>query len=187
MACVLKNTMTSPYKKPLLPFGETWSMLHDLLRPLKVAHMLMEKQLSHISKSLPGLFHQGYVIYRPEIEFPDEETTYDQGKMWLNDGAQFPCTADGFGFHDTDYRLLAYSFDFDLLDMSAIHFASCADIGGLDLDRIDMLSCAASSYNEYVRELYDLSWLIFPIDFVDALSFVSDIFGLPDGHEPLDI
>ena len=185
MACVLKNSMMPPYKNPRLPFGESWPMLHDLLQPLKVAHTLMEKQLSHISKNLPGLFHRAFVIYRPEIEFPDEETTYYQGEMWLDDGAQSPCTADGFCFHDTNNRILAYSFDFNLLDFSTIRFASCADIGGLNLDQIEIISSAASFYNESVKLLFDIGWLIFPIDFVDSLSLAADIFGQPNGAKPL--
>lgn len=176
--CFLKNSFSPPYKKPPLISLGMPPNIHDLLRPLKIAHMLLVDRLVQLGENPVGNYHLTHVIYNVERLFPYDCELTVIAKSCLSQKNPMPFLVDGFCLENND-GLLRYSLElapfFDIESQYERYYR-------FDTSKlfIHPLKTAAMFYNECVEALHAKGVYILPHAFVDVFSCFSD-FGLPPG------
>ncbi|MFZ5764162.1 MAG: hypothetical protein ACOY4H_01035 [Thermodesulfobacteriota bacterium] len=157
-AVYLRISRDPRYRKPRLPFSGSATWLHRQLEPWKIACVCLEESLPET----PGVDFQRYrhirALYRCEVEDDFHAEQCVLGKRWLDSGAPYPMTVEGFCLFSWSGQLFVIASDLSPLpDVAALPFPK-----DFDLNLVGPLSVAAGFYNHYVAALYEKGYLLFP-------------------------
>ncbi|SDU27357.1 hypothetical protein [Desulfobacula phenolica] len=167
--CILKNTLCPPYKKPPLPFGVMTAKVHGLLRPLKIAHTLMAREILRTAEIFPAEYFPGRVLYETEKAYHPDVSHVRMFRECFENQVGMPFLVAGFVIDHLSRNTLYYSFDSTPFYSE---YRDNPDYSDIDVSEIQIkpLKTAAGFYNECAEALYEAGFIIMPTSFIDVLD-----------------
>lgn len=170
---LLYNRPHLPYQRHALPFCKTIPELHPLLAGLKTAQSFLFLQTQLLSAILPEEYHSICVEFACDMAFPEIESVAAFRK-WKPEHPDLPMTVDGIGIVDIKGRVCRLHLDLTFAHSSrAVDYSKC-----FSYRFYEPLLVAIRAYNDVVLELHKTGFTVFPANFADCLSGVSDHFGM---------
>jgi len=181
----LRNTLCSPYKMPLLLSVGILPKVHDLLRPLKIAHTMLVESVLQLGEIPEGEYPLNHVLYTVEKGYIPEYERCVIGQKWFSYNGPTPFLVDGLCFR-FGFEYLHYSFNFTPFFQN---LPVSPGYSKFDASKkaIAPIKSAAGFYNECVTDFFEHGFDIIPYPFMSGLSMLYPVVGLPEGSVLFDI